>query len=366
MKTKLKQFLQGEVKSVGDIFSGIASSGREDRDGDTINPNGWDLTAYKQNPIMLWGHNPYNPPVGKAFNLRIEGGQLRFDFTMANTPMGQELKTLIKDGYLNTFSVGFIPRAFGSDLGGQGQYTFQECELLEISLVSIPSNVDAMVTSRSFQGMSHQTKQFVLNEIKRMKTIVDHGPTSFPEVKEYTWDEEAERRGAELDSLKAMSTYVDDEAPNDKLSYKLLHHTSGKEYPLVKEALDLAIERLGELPEEVRDAAYEHLSEHYQELGLEAPTKSAAAEKGVKPGPSKSEEQVVTVELDGADRELLKRVADNLEKANMAPIEKTPEAKKVDRSGRDVDRKAYANKIMIRALQITVKSISKRLHELKK
>lgn len=364
MKNKLKQFLTGQVKALSDeIFSGIASSGREDRDGDTINPNGWDLTAYKNNPILLWGHNPYNPPVGKALNLRVEGGQLRFDFSMANTPMGQELKTLIKDGYLNTFSVGFIPREFG-DVNAGG-YTFQKCELLEISLVSIPSNVDAMVTSRSFQGMSAQTKQFVLAEIKRAKTIVDHGSTAFPEAKEYSWDEEAERRGADLDSLKAMATYIDDEAPSDKASYKLLHHASGKEYPLVKAGLDDAVQRLSELPEEVREGAYAHLKDHYEELGLEAP-KYVAAAKDVKPDPTKSAEQVVTVELDEADRQLLKRVADNLEKAS-SPIVQSPEAnKKVDRSRSDVDTKAYAKEVMIRALQIIAKSTSKRLHELKK
>lgn len=366
MKKKLKQFLTGEVKAVGgDIFSGIASTGREDRDGDTINPLGWDLTAYKNNPIMLWGHNPYTPPVGKAFNLRVEGGQLRFDFTMASTPMAQELTELIKDGFLNTFSVGFIPKEFGDVLNGG--YTFNKQELLEISLVSIPSNVDAMVTSKSFEACSAETKQFVMGEIKRAKTIVDHGSVVFPEAKEYSWDEEAERRGADLDALKAMATYIDDQAPHDKASYKLLHHTSGKEYPLVKDGLDQALKGLSELPEEVRQGAYLHLKDHYTELGLDMPMTEAEAVKGSKPHQIKSDEKDVVVELAPEDRQLLKRVADNLEKATAVAVVDSPEAKtKVDRSARDGDSKAYAKRVMIRALQITAKSVSKRLHELKK
>lgn len=353
---KKKQYLVGEIKSpqTGEIFSGIASDGKQDRDGDTINPNGWMLDDYKKNPILLWGHNPYQPPVGKTFNQRIEGGQLRFDFMFANTASAQELKELVRDGFLNTFSVGFIPLDMGDT--EKGEYTFTRSELLEISLVAIPSNTDAMVTSRAFKACSEETKRYIMGEIKRAKTIVDHESTTFPEAKEYKWDEEAERRGADIDALKAMATYIDDSAPNDKASYKLLHHTSGKEYPLVKDALDVAMKSIDELPEEVRDDAYAHLKGHYEALGFETPEKPA---KQVEQG----EEKDVKVELADEDRTLLKRVADALEKASQGEVAEHLEAKiKVDRVERDEDR---SKAIMIRALQLTAKTISKRLHELK-
>ncbi len=359
MKNPKKQFLRGEIKAgeAGEIFSGIASSGRRDRDGDTIDQGGWKLDDYNKNPVLLWGHNPYIPPIGKTSNLRFETGLLKFDFEFAKTDMGNELKALVKDGFLNTFSVGFIPHDFGNEK--EGQATFTEQELLEISLVTIPSNPDAMVTSRSFGNLSAQTKSFLLGEISRHKMIVDHEARSFPSS-EATWDEDAERRAAEIDDLKVMATYVKEESPNDKASYQLLHHSRSKDYPLSKAGLDAAVDGLGEIPENLREAAYAHLKDHYDELGLEAPAmkgKSATAD----------EVKDLASNLAVEDRKLLQRVADVLEKIEVDALKKTPEAKpKVARSGRGENKGLDMDRVMTRALQLVSRVVSKRLGEIKR
>jgi len=359
MKNKKKQFLRGEIKASesGEIFSGIASSGRRDRDGDTIDQGGWKLDDYKKNPILLWGHNPYMPPIGKTMNLRFDSGFLKFDFEFANTQQAQELKGLVKDGFLNTFSVGFIPHDFGNE--NEGQATFTEQELLEISLVSIPSNPDAMVTSRSFGTLSEHTKSFLLGEISRHKMIVDHEGRGFPSS-EAAWDEEAERRAAELDDLKVMATYVKEESPNDKASYQLLHHSRSKDYPLSKEGLDQAVKNLNSIPEALREAAYAHLKDHYEELGLEAPAMKGKSSEA-------DEVKNLAASLAVEDRKLLQRVADALEKISVDSLKAAPEAKpKVARSGRGENKGLDVDRVTTRALQLVSKAISKRLGEKKR
>ena len=47
----------------------IASSNREDRYGDVIEQN-WDMADFWRNPVFLWGHQSWEPPIGwvREFN----------------------------------------------------------------------------------------------------------------------------------------------------------------------------------------------------------------------------------------------------------------------------------------------------------
>lgn len=363
---KTKQSITGLIKALNedpDKFSGIASTAKEDRDGDTLDQSGWDLGEYLKNPQILWGHNPYIPPIAKAMNVRVEDNKLKFDFVFATTDFAQEIKSLVKGGFLNTFSVGFYPKEFGDPR--KGEKTITKMELLEISIVTIPSNTDAIVTSRDFNALSEKTKSIIYGAIMN-KAIVEHGETKFPTLRdELEWDEEAQRRSADLEDLRVMATFVDTDAPNAKESYQLLHHAPRKEYPVVLSAIKESLDGVKSLPEEFQREAYDHLVAHLKEFGEEVPSFDAVVEaKDVKPSKQVQKTTVQEVRLSKSDRQLLERVAGVLEKAtgHEVPLEAT---KKGRPSGRGVDLAKHKNEIVTRALQKIAKTVSKSLRDKK-
>lgn len=141
---KLKGYL--EVKA-GEI-TGVASTEAVDRDGEVIKQNGWDLTNFNRNPVLMLMHNYQEFPVGKITEISVTGGQLTFKaiFTEA-TQKAIEAYALVKEGILSAFSVGFIPREYDP----KDNSTITKAELLEISLVPVPANPEAIVLAKGFK-----------------------------------------------------------------------------------------------------------------------------------------------------------------------------------------------------------------------
>lgn len=123
-------------------FRAIASTPREDRHGEIVEQEGWDLKNFKKAPRLLWGHDHRIPAIGKATKIWIEGSgksaKLMFEGVFHEiTELGRACKQLFDEGYIDTFSVGFLVKEMEDN-----KFTSQE--LLEISLVNVPANADAM------------------------------------------------------------------------------------------------------------------------------------------------------------------------------------------------------------------------------
>lgn len=126
------------------------STGAVDRQRDVINQAGWDLRAYRRNPLLLFGHNYQSLPVGRVPDVHVEGDALVGTPEWAPpelSPFADEVRRLVEGGYLNTFSVGFRPirQSYNEARGG---IDFLEMELLEISVVPVPANAEALVGGR--------------------------------------------------------------------------------------------------------------------------------------------------------------------------------------------------------------------------
>ncbi len=139
-----------EVKSLGDRKMRFTiSTGAVDRDGDMIDPKGWDLKPFLSNPVVLWGHDYSQPPVGKATNVWSDpqGLHAEVQFTpIGMNPFADMIHDMCKGGFLNATSVGF--RVGESIPNGTGGYLIKQAELLEFSIVSIPSNPQALIQQR--------------------------------------------------------------------------------------------------------------------------------------------------------------------------------------------------------------------------
>lgn len=124
---------------------GIASTDSPDRDGEKILQDGWDTDNFMKNPVILAGHDYYSFPIGKATELAVQGGKLLFKMVFAGTEKGKEAMQLVKEGVLNAFSVGFMPKEW------KDEETISKAELLEISLVSVPANPEAVVIAKGMK-----------------------------------------------------------------------------------------------------------------------------------------------------------------------------------------------------------------------
>jgi len=142
-----------------------------DRDGEVLVPKGVDLTAYQVNSIVLFAHNYSNPPHARAEWVRVDDYGVRSKTVYAETERAEELWQLVKGGFLNAASVGFLPsesvvnggpgwaetvrklaRAWDVDPDayfGQVKTIFTKWTLLEYSDVPIPSNPAALIEARA-------------------------------------------------------------------------------------------------------------------------------------------------------------------------------------------------------------------------
>jgi|HubBroStandDraft_3_1064219.scaffolds.fasta_scaffold00005_45 hypothetical protein len=135
------------------------STGTVDRDQDMIDPAGWQLDHYRKNPIVLWAHKHDMLPIGKAVDTAAIDGRLvsavRFLPAAGYGTAGEfadSVYRLAKDGYLAATSVGFRPLAwdFSADVerGAEDWFPgidYHEQELVEFSIVGVPSNPEALI-----------------------------------------------------------------------------------------------------------------------------------------------------------------------------------------------------------------------------
>src|ERR1700730_7574412 len=57
----------------------LFSDGTVDRSGDSIDPKGWEIEAFTDNPVALWAHDSLSPPIGRASNVGPSGNALMGD-----------------------------------------------------------------------------------------------------------------------------------------------------------------------------------------------------------------------------------------------------------------------------------------------
>lgn len=127
----------------------VISSSALDRDDDVISVEGWDLENYLKNPVVLFGHDYGGLPVAKAMEVGTVDDKLvaldRFTPKEVN-PFGYMVYQLVRGKFLRATSVGFKPieYVFNDDHKG---YDFNRQELLEHSVVPVPSNPEALETA---------------------------------------------------------------------------------------------------------------------------------------------------------------------------------------------------------------------------
>ena len=131
----------------------MASEGRQ-ADGIDLRMSGARLERYRGNPVLGYGHSYWgraNLPIGRTdpSSIAVEGKQLAgaLDYDQED-PFAREVERKMRAGYINAVSIGFDVLEWESEndnywRGGVAT----SWELTELSVVPVPMDADALVTS---------------------------------------------------------------------------------------------------------------------------------------------------------------------------------------------------------------------------
>lgn len=176
-----KKSIKALVEKIDGKMFAIASDDTLDRHGDSIGQDTWDLKNFKKNPVLLLSHQYHLPPIGIAKNIKIQDGKLVFEPIFHTiTQAAKEVGEMFEKGFMNAFSVGFMPKGDGS----KGKYLN---ELLEISAVSVPANPNALILERSIEQkgeVDEWLKKEIVEkeEVKEENDVMEEITKQFKEI----------------------------------------------------------------------------------------------------------------------------------------------------------------------------------------
>jgi HK97 family phage prohead protease len=138
------RYIKATIKQEGEGYRIIATTRDIDRDGEVVEPSGVNnFDAYlENNPVILWAHDYSKPPVGRATGGEVKEDRIELDVEWAETEFGREVKYLFDNGFMSSFSIGFIPKQHKVV---NGTFHWTDWELLEVSAVPVPANAMANI-----------------------------------------------------------------------------------------------------------------------------------------------------------------------------------------------------------------------------
>lgn len=136
----------------------------------TVLDQDWRLERYRKNPVVLWNHNRFEHgplslgggvrpvdflPIGRSERVGVVNGALEARLIFASAaanPLAEQIYQLMREGVLNSVSVGFRPGTITDEkIDGREIMRLGQNELFEISVVPVPSNADAVAKSAAFE-----------------------------------------------------------------------------------------------------------------------------------------------------------------------------------------------------------------------
>jgi phage head maturation protease len=160
-----------------------------DRYGDIVKANGGDFKNYLSNPVVLPFHDSHAFPIGQTLKLsvdkttnKVSGLILIVQESVDPTGTSEVFFKMLRTGLLKAGSIGFLPKKWTfpdekmkKDLG-MSDYgvVFDEWELLEFSICSVPANPNALQNA-------FENKTLSRDEVKKAFALAKEKNFSIPD-----------------------------------------------------------------------------------------------------------------------------------------------------------------------------------------
>lgn len=153
------------VKDLGDgVFEATVTTPEKDRTGENIITTGVDPSTWEKTGMpVLYGHDYSGLPIGKGLSFKSLKSKFtsRFQLAVEEYPFAATVAAMIKGGYLNAVSIGGIVKKWSEDY-----LTIVEMEMVEFSVVPIPANPSALITSRALEKATGKTIEQIKSEFQ--------------------------------------------------------------------------------------------------------------------------------------------------------------------------------------------------------
>jgi HK97 family phage prohead protease len=159
-------FEPDSVKALEDgVFEATITTSEVDRHGEVIVTEGINTDNWEKNsPTVLYGHDYYTRlPIGKGLSLKRFKNKLTAKFQIATKEydFAATIAELIKGGYLTAVSIGGIVKEWSADY-----MKIMQMEMVEFSVVPIPANASAIITSKSLEDATGKTPEQIRREFQ--------------------------------------------------------------------------------------------------------------------------------------------------------------------------------------------------------
>jgi HK97 family phage prohead protease len=232
-KKVIKYLSKAPEKKDDRVLRFVGSDESVDRDNERVLSSGWKLDNYKKNPVVMLNHRHSDVPVAKAQRVWINKNEkaLMFDVKFPEpeiSSVGDTLYKLYSSGYMNATSVGFQPN-YDKIEWGDGikvpRVTFHEQELLELSLVSVPSNPRSLLSTK---GIKDAIEAEVVDQLELDELLAYFESTIKADLIDDTDEEDLEDLIEEVDKELELET-SDDEEDIEQTVNKIYCHKCGEE-----------------------------------------------------------------------------------------------------------------------------------------
>lgn len=152
------------IKGMASVMIDAAGDFKIDADNENINTMGIGLSRLKSGNLpLLYGHDQ-SKPVGKITSAAYKSDGLEIEAILYKLP-GDELTNFVyesvKVGTLNSFSVGIIVEEFDMvEKGGTDYLQLSKSEMIETSIVAVPSNNDATFSVLSVKNAGSEKTSY--------------------------------------------------------------------------------------------------------------------------------------------------------------------------------------------------------------
>lgn len=163
------------VKDLGNgVFEATITTGNKDRTNESIVTDGVDPASWEKTGMpVLYGHDYEGLPIGKGLSFKKFKNKMtaRFELAVNIYPFAATVAEMIKGGFLNAVSIGGMVKQWSEDY-----LTIEEMEMVEFSVVPVPANADAIITSRALEKATGKTIDQVRREYRdfTQKVFIDN------------------------------------------------------------------------------------------------------------------------------------------------------------------------------------------------
>ena len=262
----------------------IASTPAKDSYGTKIDQSGWMLEDFRRNPVITWAHDDRGftasggRPIAKALpeTIRVEDSKLKMRLKFPDKGkfrFADEVYDLLADGFLNAVSVGFEPiesetvtkEADVIDGEVEEDFIYRKMKLLEVAVVTIPSNSEALVERAKELNADAKEVRIRAEFVEKMAEEVEaEAKEEAEEPKEVPEEPEEEPKEEVKEEVKEETP----ETPEDERKYKDYFEQKQPVNKVSSEVLKNFYTRLlKEKPPEDEVEAWERIGKEVEAMG---------------------------------------------------------------------------------------------------